>query len=132
MVKNTANPASDGAAVLSNVRKLSNGANPLARPDWVAAEAPLEVRIGGKAATVLMRTPGHDKELVTGFLFNEGIISSAKDIVSIGHLEPTREQAAGSVIAVELAKSRKAPTMDRLFYSNSSCGVCGKKTIASL
>jgi FdhD protein len=67
-----------------------------------------------------MRTPGHDEELVTGLPFNEGIISSASDIVSIGHLRTTREQAGGSVIAVELGKSGKAPTMDRLFYSNSS------------
>ena len=132
MAKNTANPATDAAAVLSKVRKLSNGPGKVVRQDWVAAEAPLEVRIGGKPATVLMRTPGNDEELVTGFLFNEGIIASAKNIVSIGHVRPAREQAGGSVIAVELANSRTAPTMDRLFYSNSSCGVCGKKTIASL
>ena len=132
MAKNTANPTAGAAAVLSSVRKLSNGAANSARQDWVAAEAPLEVRIGGKPTTVLMRTPGHDEELVTGFLFNEGIIASAGDVVSIGHLRPARGQTAGSVIAVELSKSRKAPAVDRLFYSNSSCGVCGKKTIASL
>jgi len=129
---NTANPTADAAAVLSSVRKLADGESKTARQDWVAAEAPLEVRIGGKPATVLMRTPGNDEELVTGFLFNEGIIASASDIISIGHVRATREQAGGSVIAVKLTNSRTAPTMDRLFYSNSSCGVCGKKTIASL
>src|SRR5262245_54997739 len=129
---NTPNPAPSGAAVLSHVRKLSTGTGQIARQDWVAAESPLEVRIGGKPATVLMRTPGHDQELVTGFLFNEGIIRSASDIVSIGHLRPPRGQTAGNVIGVELTSARKAPTVDRLFYSNSSCGVCGKKTIESL
>jgi FdhD protein len=41
--------------------------------DWIASEAPLEVRIDGKPVTVLMRTPGNDEELVRGFLFNEGV-----------------------------------------------------------
>src|SRR5262249_3129194 len=44
------------------------------RVDVVAVEAPLEVRFSGRPATVLMRTPGHDEELVRGFLFTEGLI----------------------------------------------------------
>src|SRR5262245_34080972 len=132
MVRKAPKPAAGAAAVLSRVRKFSNGDPKIAREDWIAAEAPLEVHIGGKPTTVLMRTPGHDEELVTGFLFNEGIIASAADIASIGHIRPARGQAAESVIGVELNKARKASTVDRLFYSNSSCGVCGKKTIASL
>ena len=131
-MKTTLNTTPGAPAVLSSVRKISNGAAKPAQPDWVAAEAPLEVRIGGKPTTVLMRTPGHDEELVRGFLFNEGVISSASGILSIGPIRPSREQTGGSVIEVELANPRKAPSMDRSFYSNSSCGVCGKKTIASL
>jgi len=131
-MRNTLNPVAGAPAVLASVRKLSNGAATAAQQDWVAAESPLEVRIGGKPTTVLMRTPGHDEELVRGFLFSEGVVSSASGILSIGHVRPSREQTGGSVIEVELAKSRKAPTIDRSFYSNSSCGVCGKKTIASL
>ena len=48
--------------------------------DVVADEAPLEIRLSGKAATVLMRTPGHDEELVRGFLFTEGLVASAADV----------------------------------------------------
>ena len=119
-------------AVRSSVQKLSNGAVKSAQDDWVASEAPLEVRINGKASTVLMRTPGHDEELVRGFLFSEGVIRSASDIVSITPIENANEDFGGSAIAVQMGSPRKAPTVDRLFYSNSSCGVCGKKTIASL
>jgi FdhD protein len=125
-------PAVLSPVVLSKVRKLSTHAPRTAQDDWVAAEAPLEVRIGGMPSTVLMRTPGDDEELVRGLLFSEGVISSAEDIVSIGHVQFACEQARGTVIAVELAPARQGKTLERSFYSNASCGVCGKKTIGSL
>jgi FdhD protein len=125
-------PAVLSPVVLFKVRKLSTHAPRAPQNDWVAAEAPLEVRIGGMTSTVLMRTPGNDEELVRGLLFGEGVISSADDIVSLGHVQFACEQARGTVIAVELAPARKGKTLERSFYSNASCGVCGKKTIASL
>jgi FdhD protein len=83
-----------------------------------------------------MRTPGEDEELVRGFFYSEGIISSADEILSISPLEGSPDGGTGGVIAVELARSRravgKAVAQDRSFYSNASCGVCGKKSIASL
>ena len=100
--------------------------------DWIASEAPLEVRIDGKPVTVLMRTPGNDEELVRGFLFNEGVVTSAKDLVSVGPVHESPEDVGGSVINVRLAATHEHPTLDRAFYSNASCGVCGKKTIESL
>ncbi len=36
------------------------------RPDALAVEEPLEIRLGGRSLTVTMRTPGHDVELVHG------------------------------------------------------------------
>ncbi|MCI0683511.1 MAG: formate dehydrogenase accessory sulfurtransferase FdhD [Gemmataceae bacterium] len=106
-----------------------------ARVDRVAVEAPLEVRIGGKPVTVLMRTPGDDEELVRGFLFNEGI-THANDITAIGRPAELDDAERGNVIVVELTATRKPAAKnaasDRLFYSSSSCGVCGKKTIAAL
>jgi FdhD protein len=123
--------SNDEPAVQTNVLKLSEG-NATANPDWVASEAPLEVRISGVPTTVLMRTPGHDEELVRGFLYNEGVVSSAEDIVSVGPSHASPEDVGGSVINVQLAAGRHAETLDRAFYSNASCGVCGKKTIESL
>ena len=37
-----------------------------ARPDWVAREEPLEIRVRGRSVVVTMRTPGHDAELAAG------------------------------------------------------------------
>jgi FdhD protein len=116
-----------------NVLKVSGTpSGGFSNPDWVAAEAPLEVRIGGVPTTVLMRTPGDDEELVRGFLYGEGVISSAQDVLAIGPSHASPEDVGGSVINVQLAPARTGRELDRAFYSNASCGVCGKKTIESL
>ncbi len=43
------------------------------RPEILAAEEPLEIRVNGAAVTVTMRTPGSDFEFARGFLFTEGV-----------------------------------------------------------
>jgi FdhD protein len=119
-------------AVQAPVLKLSTAGTASTGPDWIASEAPLEVRIGGIPTTVLMRTPGHDEELVRGFLYGEGVVSSADEFVAVGPVHSSPEDVGGSVINVQLTPDRKGRTLDREFYSNASCGVCGKKTIESL
>jgi FdhD protein len=122
----------DDATVSSRVHTIAEGAPQRDRMDRVAVEAPLEIRIGPKPATVLMRTPGDDEELVRGFLFSEGIIASADEIVAMGRPRCLTGARQGNVITVRLAADHTAASIDRNFYSSSSCGVCGKKTIASL
>jgi FdhD protein len=126
------NRLSDQATIPSRVHRLGNGAPEHDWMDRVAVEAPLEIRFGTKPVTVLMRTPGDDEELVRGFLFSEGIVSRVDEILSLGR--PTNATAAeqDNVITVQLATARTALPIERNFYSSSSCGVCGKKTIASL
>src|SRR5438132_13215129 len=58
--------------------------------DQLAAEEPLEMRIGGAPLTVMMRTPGHERELALGFLFGEGIIRNDADVARM-HTLPNRE-----------------------------------------
>jgi FdhD protein len=114
----------DPGVAAARVAAISSGEPDAAREDALAVEAPLEVRIGGKPVTVMMRTPGHDEELVTGFLFGEGVIADADDVISF---EPVGENALG----VRLMVARKPPG-DRLFFSHSSCGICGKQSLASI
>jgi FdhD protein len=118
-------------AVQTPIERLTAAGTTTAEADWVASEAPVEVRLNGKPTTVLMRTPGHDEELIRGFLFSEGIATAANEIRGI-RLRHTAEDFRGSVADVELAPMHRGRTVDRAFYSNASCGVCGKKTIASL
>jgi len=120
------------ATISSRVHRITEGTPECDREDWVAVEAPLEIRIGLKPATVLMRTPGDDEELVRGFLFSEGIVHHLEQIVSIGRPVNLTGVHQGNVMLVQLVETRRLPTIDRNFYSSSSCGVCGKKSIASL
>jgi FdhD protein len=102
--------------------------------DVVAVEEPLEVRIRGRSVAVLMRTPGHDRELTAGFLFTEGILRRAEDLLD---LLPCREQPrgeAGNVVEAVLAPG-VAVDFERLtrhVFTSSSCGVCGTTTLDAL
>jgi hypothetical protein len=100
--------------------------------DDVAVEEPLELRFGGKAATVLMRTPGHDEELIRGFLLSEGLIAAAEGVVRLERPRGLAPDERGNVVDVELFPSPDRPALDRPLYSSSSCGTCGKRSLASL
>jgi FdhD protein len=119
----------DEALASSPVQRVAAGCPIQTRSDWVAVEAPLEVHIGAKPLTVLMRTPGDDEELVRGFLFNEGIIASLDDIIEIDRSPSTLQD---NIINVQLRAGLHGSTLERNFFSSSSCGVCGKNTIAAL
>jgi FdhD protein len=102
--------------------------------DQLAAEEPLELRINGAPLTVMMRTPGHERELALGFLFGEGIIRTADDITSIRILPNGEHPDLENVLDVELRAS--APGVDqrwqRNFLSATSCGLCGVSTIEAI
>jgi FdhD protein len=102
--------------------------------DYLAAEEPLEIRIGAEPLSVTMRTPGHDRELAAGFLFTEGLIQRRAQIVKLQNAEPQDGANRGNVIEAELAPEA-APDfvkMRRHFFAASSCGICGKASIDSI
>jgi FdhD protein len=102
--------------------------------DQLAAEEPLEIRIREQPLTVMMRTPGHERELALGFLFGEGIIRSARDVAAV-HVIPNGEHPEiENVLEVDLTP--EAPGVDRRWQRNflaaSSCGLCGVSTIEAI
>lgn len=100
--------------------------------DRAAAEEPLAIRLQGRPFAVIMRTPGADRELAAGFLFAERIIRGADDLGTIAHC---RDAAAENTIDVSLVDAqRAADALDsrRSVLSNSSCGVCGRRTVDAL
>ena len=106
------------------------------RPDTLAAEEPLEIRVGpagGRrpALAVTMRTPGNDLDLAIGFLVTEGVIASPDDVVTAQLCAGDNEPNTYNVVDVALAPGVEPPTTDpsRNFYTTSSCGVCGKASI---
>jgi len=102
--------------------------------DQLAAEEPLEIRIDGAPLTVMMRTPGHERELALGFLFGEGIIQTAEDVAELRILPNGEHPDLENVLDVELRIS--APGVDqrwqRNFLSATSCGLCGVSTIEAI
>ena len=107
-----------------------------AEHDLVAVEAPLEIRLHGRPAAVLMRTPAgdaEDRELVLGLLFCEAVITEPDQVLGLETVEDLpADGMAGRVVDVRLDTPARGRGWERFFYSTSSCGACGKRSIASL
>ena len=110
------------------VLRYTAGTGARERNDRIAAEEPLEIRVEGHSVAVVMRTPGHDRELAAGFLVTENLIRARADIFDITQCG---NSAADQVVNVTL----RNPTafdpsrLTRHVFSSSSCGVCSKATI---
>ena len=107
-----------------------------ARPhaDDLAVEEPLEIRVGGTAVSVTMRTPGDDFELASGFLFTERIVGRRKDIARVAYAQGPDGHVSSNVVDVtlETGKAVDLARLQRHFYAASSCGVCGKASICAV
>jgi len=107
-----------------------------ARPETLAVEEPMEIRVNGSALSVTMRTPGSDVELTQGFLLTEGVIGARADILAVQYCSGTGEDGMNTynVLDVTLGADVPAPSIDvtRNFYTTSSCGVCGKGSIDAI
>ena len=112
------------------------------KSDYVAMEEPLEIRLeygsldnrAVQNVAVTMRTPGNDFELAAGFLFTEGIVKNAADIKNIEHCFIACAENKTNVIQVSLQEGiiPYLANASRNFYTTSSCGVCGKGSIAAI
>jgi len=129
-----------GGTQTTRVTRFRDGAS-RSRKDTLAVEEPLEIRVSWvedgtrrvEAIAVTMRTPGHDFELVAGFLHVEGVLSSADDVAELTYCQGPEEQeynvvearlAAGATFDLELVR--------RNVYTTSSCGVCGKASLEAV
>ncbi|CAN5572390.1 formate dehydrogenase accessory sulfurtransferase FdhD [soil metagenome] len=112
------------------VVRYTAGARAIERPDQLAAEAPLEIRVEGHSVAVVMRTPGHDRELAAGFLLTENLVRSAADVFDITQCGAGQ----GEVVNVTLADPAAfdPAKLTRNVFSSSSCGVCSKATIEAV
>jgi FdhD protein len=107
-----------------------------AKADLLAVEEPLEIRIGGQALTVTMRTPGDDLDLAAGFLFTEGLLTTATDLRQIRMCD---ENVADATLAgpdrpgpEALERATDTRRAQRNFLTTSACGVCGKESIDAI
>ena len=108
--------------------------------DLIAVEDPLQIILeqGEDHArreaplAMTMRTPGHDVDLVTGFLFAEGVIRGTEDLISVRHC--VRGDTPDNVVRAVLQPGVVVPThlLERTLTMTSACGVCGERTIEAL
>lgn len=130
-------PADGPAVARVPIYRVPPAGPPEDDTDLLAVEEPLEIRLGHttdgrsehRAVSVTMRTPGHDPELAVGFLFTEGIIAGREDVAGVHHC-----RRSGNVVRVDLRPGcRFDPArLERHSYTTSSCGVCGKTSLAAV
>jgi len=111
--------------------------------DFVSIEEPVEMnlkyKLNGKLITehlsITMRTPGHDEDLIAGFLFNERIVESFSEIENI---EKIGEKVGDFniqnkiVATINNTKNIDIEKIKRNFITNSSCGICGKTSLETV
>lgn len=119
------NMASDRIHIVSVLRHETGVTERLT--DAVAAEDPLEIRLGNTSLAVTMRTPGDDSDLVLGFLLSEGILLSPHEVRSI-------DRVADSVVSVQLIEDVAVDParFQRNTFISSSCGVCSKTSLETV
>jgi FdhD protein len=101
--------------------------------DRVATEEPLEIRVAGRSVAVVMRTPGHDRELAAGFLVTEGLLRRSDQVLDMVYCRAGGEPEE-NVLDVLLAPGAKVD-FDRLtrhVFTSSSCGICSKASIEAI
>jgi FdhD protein len=121
----------NGASRGESIIRYEAGKPSNTRLDQIAAEEPLEIRVEGHSIAVVMRTPGHDRELAAGFLLTENLVHKASEIFDITQCGSGADE---NVINITLRNpgSFDLSKLTRHVFSSSSCGVCSKATIEAI
>lgn len=116
------------------ITRFEGDSAPEQREDVLAAEEPLEIRVGGKSIAVVMRTPGHDRELAAGFLVTEGILHRVEDVLDMVYCRGDSDEPEQNVLDVLLAPDAKVDLgkLTRHVFTSSSCGICSKASIEAV
>ncbi|WP_436773469.1 formate dehydrogenase accessory sulfurtransferase FdhD [Yinghuangia sp. YIM S09857] len=113
-----------------------DGGDSVRRTDTLAAEEPLEIRVGGRTLTVTMRTPGDDFDLVAGFLVAEGVIGGTRDLAGMRYCAGADEDGRNTYNVVDAVLGAHVPPLDpglqRGVWTSSACGICGTAGIEGL
>jgi len=120
------------------ITRLEGGTRSERADDFVAVEEPLEIRLAGRAVAVIMRTPGHDRELAAGFLVTEGLVRRRDEVLDLMRCTGGRTHAAGAgnenILDVLLAPGVAVDfaRLTRHVFTSSSCGICSRASIEAV
>jgi FdhD protein len=130
----------DEHAVSVSITRVRAGETPVEKTDVLAVEEPMEIRVAygpsaarkARSLSITMRTPGADFELAAGFLFTEGILRDRAQIRGIEFCGPAPPgRSTSNIVKVELSEDVELDlgSLERNFYTTSSCGICGKASL---
>jgi len=112
---------------------LMVGDSSVTQEDVLAVEEPLEIRVGGRSLAVTMRTPGFDYDLAAGFLVSEGVITRGEHFSTARYCAGATDEGPNTYNVLDVTLSPGVappdPSLERSFYTTSSCGLCGKASI---
>ena len=105
--------------------------------DLLAVEEPLEIRVNGRSIAVVMRTPGHDRELAAGFLVTEGILRHRDDVLDIIGCSAAKDERGDKTpytenlmdVLLSGGAVGDVAKLTRHVFTSSSCGICSKASI---
>jgi FdhD protein len=148
-------PTTDNSTLQTTVEKITGQISHQVT-DSLAVEEPLEIQLNygpsdarqTRSISVTMRTPGNDFDLAAGFLMTEGVIQDANDIDQIAYAGDAFSESTQSpqgmdvlklgskqnTVRVDLAAdvAVNVGSLQRNFYTTSSCGICGKASLLAL
>lgn len=103
---------------------VHQGAGERQGEDWLAEEAPVELRYNGESFAVMMATPADLEDFAVGFSLTEGRVASATQIRGVA----IHEQLEGFVVDVDAADVEAVSDAEaRLLPGRSGCGLCGSR-----
>lgn len=124
-----------GSSVRRSVVEVLDGEQ-RSRPDTVVTEEPLEIRLSwpghpASRVAVVMRTPGADFDLATGFLLGEGVISLDQRPSTVAYCvdKALSQQQEFNVVTVSLDAAPLRHPTSRSTNISSACGVCGVNSL---
>lgn len=85
----------------------------------------MEIRLEGTPISVIMSSPGQERELALGFALTEGIVLGPQEVAGV---EPVGEGDRWELVLAD-GVSVDPEQFRRNAYTTSSCGVCGKASI---
>lgn len=113
------------------IRRKEDGSFEFQRDD-LTIEEPLEIRIGRKIVATTMRTPGHDEELAAGFFVSEALVRRPEEIADFSRPAETNDRDNIIIVTLAAGVKVKLSSAKRFGTISSSCGLCGKSSIAAI
>ncbi len=118
-----------GNIIEVDIQRFSDGDHSHEKDD-VAVESAMTIKVIHQGEEyslgILMRTPGNDIELIYGFLYCEGVISSSDDVLDINFKNDDFIVKINDKCAFDPAEHIRKTSV------SSACGLCGRDSFSSL